>query len=132
MREALWPSSRDWPQEIEAFWSGVRQNPAEVLIAVDDSGQAMGFAEMSIRPYAAGCHSGRVAYLEGLFVKVEARRQGVGAALVRAVEDWGRSQGCTELGSDADISNLESAAVHSATGFAEVERIICFRKELRP
>jgi aminoglycoside 6'-N-acetyltransferase I len=85
---------------------------------------------MSIRAYAEGCAPGRVAYLEGWFVDEAARRQGVGAALVEAVEAWGRAQGCTELASDAGIDNRASIAAHGSLGFTEVERIVCFRKAL--
>ena len=74
--------------------------------------------------------AGRVAYLEGLYVEPEYRRRGVAAALVRAVEPWAREQGCSELASDTTIDNDVSAAVHRALGFDEVERIICFRKDL--
>ncbi|MGH9314761.1 MAG: aminoglycoside 6'-N-acetyltransferase [Vicinamibacterales bacterium] len=131
MRQILWPSDPgEHAREIASFFRGDRRNPAEVLLAVDQSGRVLGFAEVSIRPYSEGCYSGRVAYLEGWFVDVACRRQGVGAALVRAVEDWGRAQGCTELGSDAEIDNLDSAAAHRSLGFTEVERIVCFRKAL--
>jgi aminoglycoside 6'-N-acetyltransferase I len=132
MREALWPSEPgEHAEEIASFYEGDRRNPAEVLLAIDDSGRAIGFAEVSIRPYAEGCFSGRVAYLEGWFVEEDRRRNGVGAALVAAVEEWGRSQGCTELASDTEIHNVDSAAAHRALGFSEVERIVCFRKALR-
>src|SRR5712692_3375100 len=83
MRQALWPSAPgEHAGEIAAFFKGPGRDPAEVLLAVDDSGRAIGFAEMSIRAYAAGCDSSPVAYLEGWFVEEAARRQGVGAALV--------------------------------------------------
>lgn len=131
MRQALWPAPPgEHAKEIASFFEGHRRNPAEVLIALADSGQVAGFAELSIRPYAEGCYSGRVAYLEGWFVEVSARGKGFGAALVRASEEWGRQQGCTELASDAEIDNAGSAAAHRALGFVEVERIICFRKAL--
>jgi aminoglycoside 6'-N-acetyltransferase I len=131
MREALWPSEpSEHAEEIALFFEGDRRNPAEVLLAIDDSGRAIGFAEVSIRPYAEGCFSGRVAYLEGWFVEEDRRRNGVGAALVAAVEEWGRAQGCSELGSDTEIHNVDSAAAHRALGFSEVERIVCFRKAL--
>jgi aminoglycoside 6'-N-acetyltransferase I len=131
MRQSLWPSAPgEHAGEIAAFFGGDRSDPAEVFIALDDGGRAIGFAEVSIRPYAEGCHSGRVAYLEGWFVEEASRRQGVGATLVAAVEEWGRAQGCTELGSDAEIHNAASAAAHRSLGFTEVERIICFRKAL--
>lgn len=131
MRQILWPSdSGEHAREIASFFRGDRRNPAEVLLAFDQFGRVLGFAEVSIRPYAEGCYSGRVAYLEGWFVDAACRRRGVGAALVRAVEDWGRAQGCTELGSDAEIDNLDSAAAHGSLGFTEVQRIVCFRKPL--
>lgn len=131
MRQALWPSaSGEHAEEIASFFRGDRRNPAEVLLAVDDSARVIGFAEVSIRSYAEGCYSGRVAYLEGWFVEAGDRRKGVGATLVRAVEQWGRAQGCTELGSDAEIHNHDSVAAHRSLGFEEVERIVCFRKAL--
>ena len=131
MRQALWPSMHgEHAHEIAMFFEGDRSDPAEVLIAWNDSGRPVGFAEMSIRPYAEGCDSGRVAYLEGWFVDESYRGRGIGSALVAAVEEWGRTQGCTELGSDTTIDNDGSAAAHRAIGFEEVDRIICFRKPL--
>ena len=58
------------------------------------------------------------------------RRHGVGRALVRAAEEWGRAQGCSEFASDTEIDNEDSAKAHAALGFEEVERIRCFRKSL--
>ncbi len=71
-----------------------------------------------------------MAYLEGWYVEPSERRRGVGRALVAGAEQWGRSQGCTEFGSDAELENEASAAAHHALGFEEVERIRCFRKSL--
>jgi aminoglycoside 6'-N-acetyltransferase I len=131
MRQALWPSDPgEHAGEIAAFFAGDRRNPAEILLAFGDDGEAIGFAEISIRPYAEECYSGRVAFLEGWFVEEEHRRRDVGAALVAAVEGWGRNQGCTELASDTGIDNLDSAAAHRAVGFTEVGQIRCFRKPL--
>jgi aminoglycoside 6'-N-acetyltransferase I len=104
--------------------------PLEVLVAVDGFGALIGFAELSIRRYAEGCVTDRVAYLEGWFVEEQHRRHGVGAALVAAAEAWARKQGCTEFGSDALLENEISAAAHKALGFEEVERIRCFKKNL--
>lgn len=129
LRNLLWPSDDHGTEVAEFFVSG-KPTIAHVLLAFDADGRAIGFAEMSIRPYAEGCYSGRVAFLEGWFVEPSARNHGVGAALVRAVEDWGRAQGCTELGSDTNLENHASAMAHKALGFDEVERIICFRKPL--
>lgn len=131
LRQALWPSPEgEHASEIAAFLSGDRRNPAEVFLAILASGDAVGFAEVSIRQYAEGCHSGRVAYLEGWYVDQAHRGRGLGAALVAAVETWGREQGCTELASDTGLDNTRSATAHRALGFTEVERIVCFRKDL--
>jgi aminoglycoside 6'-N-acetyltransferase I len=131
MRQTLWPSPvGEHAGEIERFFNGDRRDPAEVLIASEGSGRAIGFAELSIRPYAEGCYSGRVAYLEGWFVDAASRGKGVGAALVKAAEEWARAQDCTELASDTEIDNAASASAHRSLGFEEVDRIMCFRKSL--
>ena len=133
MREALWPEgeSSGHASEIEQFFAGALKMPLEVLLAVDERGRPVGFAELSIRNYAEDCVTDRVAYLEGWYVDAEWRRRGVGKALVAAAEAWARAQGCTEFGSDALLENETSAAAHRALGFEETVRIRCFRKELR-
>jgi aminoglycoside 6'-N-acetyltransferase I len=58
------------------------------------------------------------------------RRQGVGAALVRAAEAWARARGYRDLASDALLDNLPSHEAHVALGFGEVERSVKYRKVL--
>jgi aminoglycoside 6'-N-acetyltransferase I len=132
MRLALWPegSRAEHEREIEEFFAGESREPLAVLIATDRNGRPLGMAELSIRNIAEGCGSGRIAYLEGWFVVPEARRQGVGRALMRAVEDWGRAQGCVELASDTTSDNVASMDAHRALGFEDVGMIRCFRKDL--
>lgn len=132
MREALWPSDagQSHAAEVEQYFAGRLHMPLEVLIARDDSGGAIGFAELSIRAYAEDCVTDRVAYLEGWYVIPDARRYGVGRALVEAAEQWARRQGCTEFASDAVHDNDVSAAAHEALGFTETVQIRCFRKTL--
>lgn len=132
MREALWPDGAgDHAGEVQQFFAGKLNEPLAVLLAFDETGAPVGFAELSIRNYAEDCRTNRVAYLEGWYVEPHARRHGVGRALVAAAEDWGRAQGCTEFGSDALIDNDASAAAHRALGFEETAQIRCFRKDLR-
>jgi aminoglycoside 6'-N-acetyltransferase I len=132
MRLALWPDEdgAELTDEVHRFFAGSLREPIQVLVAEDASG-ILGFAELSIRPYAEGCTTDRVAYLEGWYVIPAARRRGVGAALVGGAEDWGRSQGCTEFGSDALLDNEVSRAAHRALGFEEIVQIRCFLKPLR-
>ena len=132
MRRALWPEGEiaEHAKEIEDYFAGRLRMPLEVLLAVDDSGSAVGFAELSIRAYAEDCVTDRVAYLEGWYVAPGARRRGVGRTLVGAAERWARAQGCSEFASDALLENDVSAAAHRALGFEETARIRCFRKPL--
>jgi aminoglycoside 6'-N-acetyltransferase I len=132
MRAALWPdgSEKEHGAEIEQFLAGRSREPAAVLIADDARGEPVGFAELSIRPFAEGCRTGRVAYLEGWYVIPEVRRQGFGRALVEAAERWARAQGCSELASDREPDNAVSGAAHRALGFAEVGVVVCYRKAL--
>ncbi|MGH7508932.1 MAG: aminoglycoside 6'-N-acetyltransferase [Gemmatimonadales bacterium] len=132
LRHALWPdgSEAEHAGEIDQFFAGTAGEPAAVLLAGDGAGRTIGVAELSIRPYAEGCLTSRVAYLEGWYVVPEARRRGVGRALVAAAEEWARGQGCTELASDTQLDNARSVAAHLALGFTEVGQVRCFRKEL--
>jgi aminoglycoside 6'-N-acetyltransferase I len=131
MREALWPDeTASHAREIQEFLAGRLTMPLEVLLAVNAAGTPVGFVELSIRTYAEDCVTDRVAYLEGWYVVPAARRQGIGAALVKTAEDWGRAQGCTEFASDALLDNEVSAAAHHALGFEETVQIRCFKKNL--
>jgi aminoglycoside 6'-N-acetyltransferase I len=131
MREALWPSEPgEHAREIARYFAGGAREPLEVLLAFDERGEAIGLIELSIRSYAEGATTDRVAFIEGWYVDEPARRRGLGATLVGAAEDWARSQGCLELGSDTEVDNVESAAAHRALGFTETGVIRCFLKRL--
>ena len=132
LRCALWPegTEREHQEDIDRFFAGKAREPSAVLLAEEAGGQVVGFAELSIRAYAEGCDTDRVAFLEGWFVVPDARGRGVGRALVAAAEEWGRGQGCREFGSDAEADNHVSAAAHRALGFTEVGLLRCFRRDL--
>jgi aminoglycoside 6'-N-acetyltransferase I len=132
MRCALFPdgTAAEHAGEIASFFAGSTLILSAALGAFADDGSALGFAELSIRSHADACYSGRIAYLEGWYVTSAARNKGVGRALVRAAEEWGRAQGCTEFASDALIENVVSIAAHRALGFTEIDRVVTFRKDL--
>ncbi len=131
MRQRLWPSPPDeHALAIARYFSGRAKEPLEVLLAIDEQRQAVGFIELSIRAYAEGCKTDRVAFVEGWYVEPAERSSGVGRTLIDAAETWGRSQGCVELGSDAEVDNLDSAAAHRAVGFRETGIVRCFLKSL--
>ncbi len=131
MRRDLWPDSdTDHERDVMRYFQGDLREPTEVLVAESVDGRLLGFAELFIRNNVNGCHSGNVAYLEGWYVRADARRQGIGRALVQAAEAWGRQQGCTEFASDVELDNEGSIRAHEALGFEETDRVVCFRKDI--
>ena len=129
MRCALWPG--DPVLHGEEMTHLAAHPDTLVLVAERPDGSGLGgFAEVGTRPYADGCDTTPVAYLEGWYVDADVRRQGIGAALVGAAEDWARERGYREFASDALLENVESQRAHEAVGFAEVERAVRYRKAL--
>ena len=129
MRTALWPGSlADHSVEIERYFARAAGHMRTFV--AEDEGRLVGFLELDQRKYAPGCGSSPVPFIEGWYVDPAARRRGVGRALVQAAEDWARAAGFTEMGSDAEIENAGSHAAHRALGYAEIERVVCFRRAL--
>lgn len=124
LRIALWPDSGPDVYPLEP-------NGDEVYLLARFNGVAAGFAELSLRhDYVSGCETSPVAFLEGIYVSPEQRRLGIAREIVATAEQWGRSRGCTEFGSDALLDNFASHRMHAALGFAEVSRVVSFRKAL--
>ena len=127
-RAELW--SEDHERAIAKFFAGSRAACEMVYVIDRGDGRIGGFIELSARSYAEGCATSPVAYVEGWYVDADLRRTGVGRKLMEAAETWGRDGGYSELASDCDIENETSFLAHTAIGFEEADRIICFRKEL--
>jgi aminoglycoside 6'-N-acetyltransferase I len=132
MRQALWPDedAAELEEDTEAWLGLVDQDQAAFVAERPDGSGLCGFAEASVRRYANGVDEAPCAFLEGWWVDEDVRRTGVGRALVEAVEEWARSRGFTELGSDALLDNSLSHRAHEAIGFEERERVVYFRKRL--
>jgi aminoglycoside 6'-N-acetyltransferase I len=128
MRAALWPdeSAEEHAHGIDELLGSDR---AWGFIA-EVGGEPAGFAELAIRDYANGCISRPVPFLEGIFVREEFRRRGIGARLVAHVEGFATARGFAEIGSDTEIANSGSHAAHRSWGFVETERVVYFRKAL--
>jgi aminoglycoside 6'-N-acetyltransferase I len=129
MSLALFPDESQ--EEIERSMRSTVRNPhAAVLIAVRDDGSPCGFVEVGERSFAEGCETSPAAYIEAWYVDPNVRRQGIGRALLAAAEDWARAEGHSEIGSDALLDNLVSHEAHRRSGYAEVVRLVVFRKTL--
>jgi len=129
MRSALWP---DCPTDkhVEEMAEYFAVAKVAAFVAVRPEGGLGGFLEAGLRPYADGCDTKPVGYIEGWYVDADLRLHGIGAQLVRAAEDWAREQGCREMASDCDLGNEVSLRAHLALGYTEVGRVIQFKKWL--
>lgn len=125
MRTALWP---DQTADDMRRWSA--RTDATTLVAESADGALVGFIEVGERPFADGCDTAPVAYIEGWWVDPNHRAAGVGAALVRAAEDWARARALTEIASDAELHNVASQRAHERLGFTEACRAVLYAKRL--
>jgi len=124
----LWPQD---PAQHLAEMAAQLAAPHRFAAFLAHGDEPVGFAEAALRSdYVNGTRSSPVAFLEGIYVRPEARRQGVARELVAAVSRWAREAGCSELASDAPLDNELSHAVHRGLGFEETERVVYFRKAL--
>ncbi len=126
---ALFPEHT--PAELGPWMREFRtREDGEVFIACRDDGTVCGFVEVAARPYADGCDTSPVGFIEAWFVDPDVRRTGVGRALLGAAEDWARGRGYSEMASDALLDNTLSHQAHEGAGYIEVERAVRYRKPL--
>jgi len=129
MRRLLWPELSAGAIEEDAQ-SLLTDPRAPVFVAEGPGGGLCGFLEAGTRPYADGCDTRPVGYIEAWYVDTDQRRKGVGQALVAAAEEWARRVGLSEMASDTNIQNDLGLAAHRALGYGEKERLIHFAKRL--
>ena len=56
--------------------------------------------------------------------------RGIGQALVESAEKWAQEQGCTVMGSDADLENTGSHKAYAALGYTDISHEVLFRKTI--
>ena len=131
-RGELWPeSSDDHASEIESYFEGDSIDIDTVFIAENTDPTTVGFLELNIRNYAEGSRISPIPYIEAWYVAKQHRGKGIGRALIRAAEQWSIENGYTEIASDTTPENTNSINAHKHLGFQEVERVVCFLKQLR-
>ncbi len=128
---ALW--QHDDEAEMVAEYTGLLDDEEAALYIARYKDKPIAFAHVQLRhDYVEGCETVPVAYLEAVYVRDVFRFLGIGKALVEEAEDWARAMGCEEFASDTEIQNDDGFNFHLATGFTEVNRIVCFKKDLYP
>jgi aminoglycoside 6'-N-acetyltransferase I len=125
-----WATSREAERESMRDWFA--RTDAATFVAFDpaDPSRLLGYADVGERSIADGCETSPVAYLEAWYVISERRKQGIGEALIRAVEAWAQEHEYQELASDALLENTLSHRLHKKFGFEETDRVVQFKKRL--
>ncbi|MEV5121243.1 GNAT family N-acetyltransferase [Streptomyces decoyicus] len=109
------------PDSVEAFFRAQIADPSvTVLLADGTDGKALGYALARVkhRPGSALEHSDIIVSLEQIAVVPAAARNGVGAALLEAVREVGRTAGCRRLVTDVWYFNEGARAFYQAEGFS--------------
>lgn len=126
----LWPDN-DYDELKEEFIDSINADDEGMFLYEDEQKNLVGFMQLSVRThYVEGCETSPVAYLEGIFVEGHLRRSGIAGEMVRYAEEWGKSKGCDELGSDCELENTLSIEFHNGVGFEEANRLVCFIKKI--
>ena len=124
----LWPDNI--PGELEKEMTSLAERGAAFFLAWEE-GEAVGFAQCQLRhDYVEGTDHSPVGYLEGIYVKEAFRCRGIAKGLLKACETWAADMGCKEFASDCELTNTVSQQFHTALGFREANRIVCFVKQL--
>ena len=127
----LWPEHT--PEELLPEFRALLKSGDGAVFLASENGREAGFAQVQLRhDYVEGTETSPVGYLEGVYVREEARGRGVAKALLRACEAWALERGCREFASDCELDNAASLEFHLHSGFTEANRIICFTKPLTP
>jgi ribosomal-protein-alanine N-acetyltransferase len=90
----------------------------------DDSlaGFAVGLLHPAAFDTAVPDATSRIAELESVVVSASYRRAGIGRALCRAVFDWSRSQGATEVVLEVRAASSAAVALYAGLGFTLAAR----------
>jgi aminoglycoside 6'-N-acetyltransferase I len=121
-----------WPDCSIADLTEIIQSSRQAGFLIrNENRQVIGLMNLSLRyDYVPDATQSPVGYVEGVYVKAEYRKKGVGAALIQYAEQWAYDQGCIELALDALLENPASHEFYAKVGFREVERVVFFIKPI--
>ena len=107
------PGEEEIRASVERIMGG---DDGEYLLgAVDDDGAPAGVCQLRFR--WSVWKSAEDCWLEDLYVREEARRTGLGRALVDAALERARERGCKRIELDVNEDNAAARALYEACGF---------------
>ena len=99
------------------------------MLVAEDGGRVVGYAEVQARPYMLdGVRQG---WLAALCVAPGRRGEGVGAALVEAVDAAAAAMGCDEVSVDSSSFRVDAHRFYRSAGFSEHRPAHRFKRAVR-
>lgn len=92
----------------------MERNESVIFVAVEDE-KAVGF--MQFYPSFSSGAMARIFILNDLFVAPEARRSGIGSALLRTAAEFGRAEGAVRLVLSTELTNRIAQAAYEKNGW---------------
>jgi len=94
----------------------LRRNESKIFIAIDtDSHQTIGFTQLY--PGFSSLRVGRIWILEDLFVRSDARRIGVGDALITKAEAFAKESGAVGVTLSTAVTNANAQRLYEKHGY---------------
>lgn len=92
----------------------IERNESVIFVAFVE-GKAVGFTQL-YPSFSSGAMA-RIFILNDLFVLPEARRSGVGSALLQTAADFGRAEGAVRLVLSTELTNTVAQSVYKNSGW---------------
>lgn len=93
----------------------LRHHESLVLLALDEHGAGLGFTQLY--PLFSSVRTVRTWLLNDLFVAATARRQGVGAALLKAAAEQAHALGAASLSLSTALDNVPAQTLYESLGW---------------
>ena len=106
----------------ELFAAQLR-SPIEVIFLAERDGAAVGVLRCVESVGSPLLEPARYAYVSSVYVRPEARRQGVLRALLAAAERWARARGLKQMRLHNVAGSADAEGAWSALGFGVVEQV---------
>ena len=92
-----------------------QNNESIIFVATGEGDAALGFVQL-FPSFSSGV-AARILILNDLFVVPDARLAGIGASLLRAAADFGKSVGAVRLTLSTEVTNRNAQALYEAEGW---------------
>lgn len=123
----FYQQSQDIERARDFIGERLARNDSWILVA-EQQDVLLGFCQLY--PSFSSTTTSRIAILNDLFVAHSARKQGVGAALMRAAEELGKNLGVTSLELATAISNVSAQTLYEKQNWSRDQAFYYYSKNI--